>query len=145
MHPCSVSGMSYYIIRAHTPVCYPVSYYNMYTLACNEHSQSQSAWSEIWLPVKWQAMQAVDMVTSGIFIKKINFRYTWELFCIYGKSMHGESYSPRIHTLYNEKWEIPSLRPYHVLTPFYIGRIKRCHLSFSYHLLVFLVLTFFYF
>ena len=26
MHPCSVSVMSYYIIRAHTPVCHPVCY-----------------------------------------------------------------------------------------------------------------------
>ena len=33
-------------------VCYRVSYYNMYTLACNEHRHSQSAWSEIWLSVK---------------------------------------------------------------------------------------------
>ena len=32
--------------------CWGASYYNMYTFACNEYSHSQSAWSEIWLPVK---------------------------------------------------------------------------------------------
>ena len=28
--------------------CWGASYYNMYTLVCNEYSHSQSAWSEIW-------------------------------------------------------------------------------------------------